>query len=240
MYQKIRRLIIDMVKPQRIIRRRIQGVDLNLLRIGDMSEAMIEKALTEEPYTIHWILNMPKGSVLYDIGANMGIYSILAALTGKIVYAFEPMPYNLHLLYRNMQINHISKDRLYPVPVALGFGDHLQWQTVTPMRDAPGAANIYAGDEASGIIPTIGLDFISRQFFRPDYVKIDVDGPESDIILGGWNTLRKAKEIQIERRPGCREMMTQLGFGEAINFNFYKNHLDDRYENLSWKEKVNV
>lgn len=227
---KIHRFILDVIHPQRIIHRRIKGIELRFFCIGDMSEAMIEKALHEEPYTIDWIINMPEGNVFYDVGANMGIYSIIAALTGKIVYAFEPMPYNLHLLYRNMQINHLSNARLYPVPIALGFCNQLQWRNVSPQRDEPGTANIYDNGNITGIIPQISLDHISYGFFRPDYVKIDVDGPERDIIIGGWETLKLAKEIQIERRSECQDLLAQMDFKKEKTFNFYKNHFDDLYK----------
>ena len=61
--------------------------------------------LTKEPETLEWIESFDQDDVLWDIGANVGIFSLYASLIGNRVLAFEPAPGNYYLLSRNIEIN---------------------------------------------------------------------------------------------------------------------------------------
>ena len=59
--------------------------------------------LDKEPITIEWILGFTPGDVLIDVGANVGTYSMFAAVMRDAkVYAFEPEAQNFALLNRNI------------------------------------------------------------------------------------------------------------------------------------------
>ena len=74
---------------------------------------------TKEPETLEWIDNIPEKSVLWDIGANVGLYSVYAAKKRSCqVWAFEPAVFNLELLARNIFLNGLT-DQICIVPVAL-------------------------------------------------------------------------------------------------------------------------
>ena len=63
-----------------------------------------ETFLTKEPETLEWIDRMNEGAVLWDIGANVGIYSVYAAVSKRAnVIAFEPSIFNLEFLARNIK-----------------------------------------------------------------------------------------------------------------------------------------
>ena len=64
--------------------------------------------LTKEPETIAWIDQFNVDDVFWDIGANMGVYSLYAATKGVNVVAFEPSAANYYLLNKNIEINKIS------------------------------------------------------------------------------------------------------------------------------------
>jgi hypothetical protein len=65
---------------------------------------------TKEPETLEWIDSMPEHCVLWDVGANIGIYSLYAAQSkGAKVFAFEPSIFNLELLARNIHTNKLHK-----------------------------------------------------------------------------------------------------------------------------------
>ena len=75
---------------------------------------------TKEPETIAWIDSFAPGDVLWDIGANLGVYSVYAARkdpTAQVV-SFEPSVFNLELLARNIDANNVS-DRVVIVPLPL-------------------------------------------------------------------------------------------------------------------------
>ena len=61
-----------------------------------------------EPETREWIDSIPVGSVLWDVGANVGSFTIYAAKLGLRVVAVEPMPHNLLLLVKNIALNEVG------------------------------------------------------------------------------------------------------------------------------------
>src|SRR3954454_23342205 len=62
-----------------------------------------ETLLTKEPDTIKWIDSFPAESVFWDIGANVGVYSLYAATRpGLSILSFEPLAANFHVLSRNI------------------------------------------------------------------------------------------------------------------------------------------
>ena len=72
-----------------------------------------------EPETNAWIKSFSKNDVFFDIGANIGFYSLLASkCIGTKVYAFEPDLMNSRLLYENIIKNNVS-DLVTLIPVAL-------------------------------------------------------------------------------------------------------------------------
>ena len=74
---------------------------------------------TKEPETLDWIDALPSGAILWDIGANVGLYSVYAAIKRDTqVYAFEPSVFNLEQLERIIHLNKLQR-RITIVPVAL-------------------------------------------------------------------------------------------------------------------------
>ena len=75
--------------------------------------------LTKEPITIEWIKSFKKNSVFYDIGANMGVYSLYAAISSKVrVYSFEPESLNFSCLNLNISDNRFN-DKIIAFPIAI-------------------------------------------------------------------------------------------------------------------------
>lgn len=74
---------------------------------------------TKEPETLEWIDRMSEKSVVWDIGANVGLYSCYAAKArGCRVFAFEPSVFNLEALARNIFLNRLT-DQVTIVPLPL-------------------------------------------------------------------------------------------------------------------------
>ena len=59
----------------------------------------------KEPETLEWIDSINEDEVFWDIGANISIYSLYAAIRGLRVLSFEPSPANYHLLNSNIEKN---------------------------------------------------------------------------------------------------------------------------------------
>jgi FkbM family methyltransferase len=175
----------------------------------------VQTLLTKEPDTIAWIRNMKPGEVLYDVGANMGQYAMLAAKQGLMVHAFEPESQNFALLVRNVAINNLSRVCI-PWPVALSDWAtmevlHLSCLAVGGSCHAYGDPFNYQGVEKKfpyqqgSISQTI--DFFSSRYDKPDHIKIDVDGFEHKVIAGGEETLKTVKSCLIEINTRYAEHM---------------------------------
>jgi FkbM family methyltransferase len=166
----------------------------------------VRTLLTKEPETIEWIDTFEKGKVLWDVGANVGIYSLYAALRGLTVLALEPSSVNYYILSRNIEINKMD-DRVSALCVA--FNDKTLSDCLYMANTEPGGALSNFGEavdwQGKMFRPSfrqsmLGFsmdDFIER--FNPplpNYIKIDVDGIEDKIIKGA----KKLFQINMSNR----------------------------------------
>lgn len=86
----------------------IQKTDFGEIKFfcpGELTEWRARTLLTKEPETIEWINTFSQTDTFWDIGSNVGMYSLYAALKGLLVLSFEPSPSNYYLLNRNIEIN---------------------------------------------------------------------------------------------------------------------------------------
>ena len=71
-----------------------------------MSLWRAETLYTKEPVTINWIKKFEKEKVFFDIGANVGMYSIFASIYSEVeVHSFEPESNNFQILNENIHLN---------------------------------------------------------------------------------------------------------------------------------------
>lgn len=90
------------------------------------SRTLFEK----EPETIEWIDSMDKNDTLWDIGANIGLYSMYAAKKGMNVFAFEPSALNTMFLSKNIEINFLQNS-LFLIPIALSNKNEFGYLNMT-------------------------------------------------------------------------------------------------------------
>ena len=156
------------------------------------------------------------GSVFFDIGANVGYYSILASRlagpTGRIA-AFEPLIRNLAYLQRHVEIN--GADNVQVLPFAIS-SDNSIVSFSTGADSAMG--HLDAEGDGDMLVPTVTLDEISdRLGLVPDVIKIDVEGAEMDVFRGGARVLAAKPTIFLsthsdELRLECLELLKGLGY----------------------------
>lgn len=101
---------------------------LNFSIPNKLNRFRIESFSTKEPETLEWIDGFPRGSVVWDIGANVGLYSCYAAKARDCkVFAFEPSVFNLELLARNIHLNALTPNvAIVPLPLS----DRLAFSTL--------------------------------------------------------------------------------------------------------------
>ena len=185
-------------------------------RCGTLREySRCVKMFIKEPGTCDWIRNNVKpGEVFYDIGANIGVYTILAAYhagpKGE-VYAFEPHSANFTRLLDNILENNLQN---VVVPCNFALNDEHGFFPFNYQSGQAGFSNsqltpnhnLSDGDddhEISELKYAASVDSLiaSGKFAAPDHIKIDVDGNELLILNGMRDLLGNSKRpisIQVE------------------------------------------
>lgn len=164
---------------------------------------------TKEPDTLEWIDAIPKKSVLWDIGANVGLYSVYAAKSRDArVFAFEPSVFNLELLARNIFLNQLQ-EQIVVLPLALSAisGPSLFRMSTTQWGGALSTFGEEYGQDGKILdnlfeyqICGMSIDNASTQLglTLPNFIKIDVDGIEHLILSGAVAVLKQVESVLIE------------------------------------------
>jgi FkbM family methyltransferase len=215
----------------------VRGSDILLEVHSEIEKFRAKTYATKERETLDWIERYFKpGEVMYDIGANIGLYSLFAAkhLRGQCkVYAFEPEALNHAQLSKSIYLNGLSDVVL---PCCLAVTDKLcfdrfylhprNFQNMAAGHLVPGSAlhSFGSTEDYSGasfqpfhlqgavgvsldhLWQTWGLDF-------PNHVKIDVDGLEEKIIGGAKQTLAdprlKSVLVEVSAAKGASDPILQ-------------------------------
>lgn len=137
--------------------------------------------------------------VFVDVGANTGIYTIKAAKhyagNGSVVVAIEPYVDVLAVLSHSIQMNHFSNVRLYNCCAGSRTGSAKLWKNY----EKPTTSSLIQSDSGAACMPTltVAIDdlFVWEGLERLDYIKIDVEGAEDQVLLGAKKTLEKYRPI---------------------------------------------
>ena len=166
------------------------------IKFSVSNETTLKRAqtlFTKEPITIQWIRSFKKDSIFFDIGANVGVYTLFAAIVSKTqVFAFEPESSNYHTLMENIILNNlIDKISAYPI----GLSNKTEITSLFIDSFSIGGSHHMVGESLDhnlqvkktkfkqGIFSTTLDELFSRwKFPIPNYLKIDVDGIEYKII----------------------------------------------------------
>jgi FkbM family methyltransferase len=163
---------------------------------------------TKEPETLDWIEEYG-GGVFFDVGANIGIYSLFYAQVKEgNVYSFEPSVFNLRQLAKNISINKLS-ERITIVSNPLSENTGIA-KFINGSADEGGALSAFGVDYGHDGAPISGdinysvVGFSLDDLFEknvlketPSLIKIDVDGIESLILKGASKLLKSEKLISI-------------------------------------------
>lgn len=191
---------------------------------------------TKEPETLDWLDTMvPPAGVLFDVGANIGLYSLYAALRhpALTVVAFEPEYANLHLLRDNIVLNRLG-GRIEVYSVALGDRpgpSRLHVQDLTPgaalhTESRRALTTTEAGERvvwAEGVWVTTVDDFCGQRELWPTALKIDVDGGEARVLAGARQALARVQTVLVEAAGDaphaveCERLLGAAGLKRRVN-----------------------
>ena len=141
--------------------------------------------------------SLSPGAVCYDLGANAGFFSLIAAKAvgpaGR-VYSFEPLASTAAELRANVALNSLDQVEVVEAAVSDTVGEAMFVE-----GDSSLEAHLSPEDDGSGSrVATTTIDAVVGDGFRaPDLVKIDVEGAEEAVIRGMRETLEAARPIII-------------------------------------------
>ena len=156
-----------------------------------------------EPEFEHLLEFLVPGGVVVDVGANTGIYTIKSAKylarNGGMVVSLEPFPEMLAMLQRNVQLNGLSNVRLRN----LCAGNHTHTAVLWKNFEKPNSFSLMQRDKNAACLSVlvVSLDdlFEWEGITRLDYLKIDAEGAEAQILSGAKKTIEKFRPIiQVE------------------------------------------
>ena len=138
--------------------------------------------------------------VLYDLGANIGYYALIANqyIRNGIIYSFEPMPGNIEVFNKHLQLNKnfIKNDNIRLLPFAISdsdkkvsFSENKETMEGNTYIDK---STTYTDAQGTFVVQSYSVDSLLQQGYKkPDIIKIDVEGAEYDVLAGAKNTLEK-------------------------------------------------
>ncbi|MHA8054516.1 FkbM family methyltransferase [Aquirufa nivalisilvae] len=206
-----------------------KNVELKITTPNQLCDFRAETFSTKEPETLEWIDSLLENSVLWDIGANVGLYSIYAAKTRNCkVFSFEPSIFNLELLARNIFINNLTeKVSIIPLPLNDKLGISKLKLTTSELGGALSTFDHNIGYDGNKIqkvfefsVMGITIDYAKAKLDlpQPDYIKMDVDGIEHFILSGGIEVLNSVKGVIIEvnddfkdQADNCFKLLSSAG-----------------------------
>lgn len=183
-----------------ILIKKVQGSKMYL----DLNDKGISKDLAmdgiREPESTEEIKRIVKpGSTVVEVGANIGYYalmeSLLAGKTGRI-YALEPSPSNFNTLKKNIKLNSIANITLFQL--AIGDKKGIVKMNISPHSNL----NSLVAQKNRRILKTINVNVTTLDIFLknkkyPDFIRMDVEGYEYNIIKGMKNTLKSKKPLKL-------------------------------------------
>jgi FkbM family methyltransferase len=226
--------------------------ELTLFCPGEIPTWRAKTFFTKEPETLQWIDSFGPEETMLDIGANIGQYSIYAALKNHKVMAIEPMSDNYFILQKNIEINKLENVTAF----CLCMYDENKIDTLKIRNNGFGQAqnsfdeNVGAFDESyeyevqQGVVG-ITVDYLCQKTFIPNHIKIDVDGHELKVIYGASDTLRNKilKSVFIEMNEKSSkyqqicDFICSKGFiiSEKLSSDMMKNSKFSMFKNYIFK-----
>lgn len=174
-----------------------EGIELSLFLFGNF-----QKHITENK-----VMNIKKDSIIFDVGGNNGAISLLFAkqVTNGKVYSFEPTEYALKKFNRNLELNPSLAKRIVLTNAFMSSknedsSDIIAYSSWPVNSNKDEKHEVHGGIAKQAIdVPSFTMDTFCKnnQINQLDFIKIDTDGHEFEVLQGAKETLQSLKPIII-------------------------------------------
>lgn len=157
--------------------------------------------------------------VFCDVGANVGVYTLVASETGRPVVAIEAHPGTFKLLSHNVELN--RRDNVKLVQVAASSHEQTVSFTDGQMLELNRVVSNGDSEGPTLNVPSKTLDSLCEQFdLWPTVVKIDVEGYEESVLAGFEEGLKRADVLVIENgsRATVADPLHEQGFRGPLHY----------------------
>ena len=183
-------------------------------------------ACKKEPDTVKWIESFDKSDTAFDIGANIGAYSLIMGKYAKIVFAFEPSVFTFSTLVKNIYTNMASN--VMPVNMALSERNKIgefAYSSIDLGSSVHGLDVSLEKEAYRQKILSYSIDNFVADFGiePPNHIKLDVDGAEFDILKGAAKTIsaKAFKSLMVEaddKRKDMFDFIESLGLKQKATY----------------------
>jgi len=215
---------------QRLLGKPITSVKLRngLVILGRKTSLLvdvIDEIFFRKGYTPKF-LPIESGDVVVDIGANVGVFSLLAATRGAgKIYALEPLSNNARLININFKENNLPE----PVVVQAAVADKIGKARFYLGKSDPHGSLLKEGFRKNIEVSTLTLGSIISKYRlkKVDFLKIDAEGSEGKIVMSTppevWKKIRKVSleyhdDMSPVKHEDLNKRFQRLGFKTRLTF----------------------
>jgi FkbM family methyltransferase len=173
-----------------------------------------------------------KGAVVWDIGANLGVFTFSAAIragVGGRVYAFEPELESASLMAHSLSQAIPSEAEVCIYSFAVGDQDGETRFIVSGYRSAASALEGFgrfgqSKSDRTRLVPMRTLDSLAKSLRPPDVIKIDVEGAENLVLEGAEKVIRSYQPTLIVEANGGEQGIKMEGILRSWNYKWESKH----------------
>jgi|TARA_B100001057_G_scaffold312366_1_gene312400 FkbM family methyltransferase len=226
-------------------KKKILGKNIIFFTPNEIIDWRIKTFFTKEPETLEWIDSFKGDNIVFwDIGANIGLYSIYAALKHQNIeiVSFEPSVNNLRILSRNIFKNNLDKRiKIFQLPLSekdnvFSNMNEMEFKEGWSMSTFGETLNFEGGtfkpNHSYQLFGTNINYLLDKKILKfPNYIKIDVDGIEHKILKGADNHLNNIS---------LKSLSVELNENYFEQFNSVKNLMIKNNFEIKQKKQGNI
>jgi len=184
----------------------------------------------EAPVERILLSNLRPGTVFYDVGAHIAVFSLIAARNlgaHGSVFVFEPDPLNVRRIEEHVSRNQLDAIHIIPKAVCSSVGK-LRFQRASlqsSMNRGVLVEDASATEESTIEVESITLDAFARDNPLPNLIKIDVEGSEAAVLQGSEEIFRSAKPLLLceNHHEQASSEVTRWLLARAYTFQWLEN-----------------